>query len=79
MDSPENDIKLIQVCIGHDSVWAVTNDKRVWFRKGVKGESTGSTELATGTGWVEMVGTMAMVSVAPNDQVLDQIHTSCDT
>ncbi|BES95319.1 DysFN [Nesidiocoris tenuis] len=70
VDSPENDIKLIQVCIGHDSVWAVTNDKRVWFRKGVKGESTGSTELATGTGWVEMVGTMAMVSVAPNDQVL---------
>ncbi|CAA9994545.1 unnamed protein product [Nesidiocoris tenuis] len=70
VDSPENDIKLIQVCIGHDSVWAVTNDKRVWFRKGVKGESTGSTELATGTGWVEMVGTMGMVSVAPNDQVL---------
>lgn len=39
-------------------------------RKGIKGEGSGmSEELATGCGWVEMVGRMAEVSVTANDQV----------
>lgn len=70
--SPEEGLKLSRVSIGTDSVWAITNDQRVWFRKGVKGntcEGSSSDELARGSGWVEMVGEMAMVSVAANDQV----------
>uniref|UniRef100_A0A0A9YYT5 Tectonin beta-propeller repeat-containing protein n=1 Tax=Lygus hesperus TaxID=30085 RepID=A0A0A9YYT5_LYGHE len=38
VDSPEDSsTKLMQVSVGQHSVWAVTSDKRVWFRKGVKG------------------------------------------
>lgn len=48
----------------------VTNDNHVWFRRGVKGESAGvSEDSAIGSGWVEMVGSISMVSVAANDQV----------
>ncbi|KDR11313.1 tectonin beta-propeller repeat-containing protein isoform X6 [Zootermopsis nevadensis] len=67
--APE-DLKLAHVSVGTNAVWAVTRDQRVWFRKGVRGESAGiSEELARGSGWVEMVGSMAVVSVAANDQV----------
>lgn len=69
MGAPE-DLKLIHVSVGTNAVWAVTSDQRVWFRKGVRGESAGtSEELARGSGWVEMVGNMTIVSVAANDQV----------
>lgn len=37
--------------------------------KGNTAEGGTSDELARGSGWVEMVGEMAMVSVASNDQV----------
>lgn len=48
----------------------VTNDNHVWFRRGVKGETAGiSEDAAIGSGWVEMVGSISMVSVAANDQV----------
>ncbi|XP_066998371.2 tectonin beta-propeller repeat-containing protein isoform X2 [Anabrus simplex] len=68
--SPEKDLKLIQVSVGTNAVWAVTQDNRVWFRKGIRGENAGTNEeLARGTGWVEMVGNMSLVSVASNDQV----------
>ncbi|XP_049762873.1 tectonin beta-propeller repeat-containing protein [Schistocerca cancellata] len=68
--APPEEGKLSQVSVGTSAVWAVTRDHRVWFRKGIRGESCGvSEEAATGTGWVEMVGNMALVSVAPNDQV----------
>jgi tectonin beta-propeller repeat-containing protein 1 len=67
--APE-DLKLAHVSVGTNAVWAVTRDQRVWFRKGVRGESAGNSEaLARGSGWVEMVGNMAVVSVAANDQV----------
>jgi tectonin beta-propeller repeat-containing protein 1 len=69
--APE-DLKLAHVSVGTNAVWAVTRDQRVWFRKGVRGESAGvNEELARGSGWVEMVGSMAVVSVAANDQVCD--------
>jgi tectonin beta-propeller repeat-containing protein 1 len=69
--APE-DLKLAHVSVGTNAVWAVTRDQRVWFRKGVRGESAGiSEDLARGSGWVEMVGSMAVVSVAANDQVCD--------
>nr|CAD7402194.1 unnamed protein product [Timema cristinae] len=67
--APE-ELKLLQVSVGTNAIWAVTRDHRVWFRKGVRGESAGTNdELAKGSGWVEMVGNMASVSVASNDQV----------
>nr|CAD7586073.1 unnamed protein product [Timema genevievae] len=67
--APE-ELKLLQVSVGTNAIWAVTRDHRVWFRKGVRGESAGmNDELAKGSGWVEMVGNMASVSVASNDQV----------
>ena len=67
---PPEDLKLAHVSVGTNAVWAVTRDHRVWFRKGVRGESAGQNEeLARGSGWVEMVGNMALVSVAANDQV----------
>ncbi|XP_018569624.2 tectonin beta-propeller repeat-containing protein isoform X2 [Anoplophora glabripennis] len=71
VQSPSDNLRICQVSVGTCAVWAVTQDKQVWFRKGVKGEGAGmSEELATGCGWVEMVGRMAEVSVAANDQVL---------
>ncbi|GBP08947.1 Tectonin beta-propeller repeat-containing protein [Eumeta japonica] len=40
------------------------------FRRGINGEMAGSCEdAAIGSGWVEMVGNISMVSVANNDQV----------
>lgn len=32
-----NALKIIQLSVGTNAVWAVTQDKQVWFRKGVKG------------------------------------------
>lgn len=67
---PVDSSRIIQVTVGTCAVWAVTQDKQVWFRKGVKGEGAGiSEELAAGCGWVEMVGRMSLVSVSANDQV----------
>lgn len=40
------------------------------IRKGIKGEGAGvSEEMAAGCGWVQMVGRMAQISTAANDQV----------
>lgn len=62
--------RIVQVSVGTNAVWCVTNDNRVWFRRGVKGETAGICEdAAIGKGWVEMVGNISSVSVAGNDQV----------
>ena len=75
--APE-DLKLVHVSVGTNAVWAVTSDQRVWFRKGVRGESAStSEELARGSGWVEMVGNMTIVSVAANDQVCGICNNIC--
>ncbi|XP_008194152.1 tectonin beta-propeller repeat-containing protein isoform X3 [Tribolium castaneum] len=67
---PGDNLKISQLSVGSCAVWAITQNKQVWFRKGVKGEGAGmSEELAVGCGWVEMVGRMAQISVAANDQV----------
>ncbi|XP_017786159.1 PREDICTED: tectonin beta-propeller repeat-containing protein [Nicrophorus vespilloides] len=67
---PGPNLRIMQISIGMSSVWAVTQNKQVWFRKGIKGEGSGtSEELAAGCGWVEMVGRMSLVSVTANDQV----------
>ncbi|XP_037079474.1 tectonin beta-propeller repeat-containing protein-like [Pollicipes pollicipes] len=68
---PPPGVQLEQVSVGDDCVWAVSRDKRVFFRKGVKGrEMCENTTLARGTGWLEMVGSMASVSVGLSNQVL---------
>ncbi|XP_055686263.1 tectonin beta-propeller repeat-containing protein isoform X2 [Lutzomyia longipalpis] len=67
---PGNALKIVQVSVGTNAVWCVTNDNHVWFRRGVKGETAGiSEDSAIGSGWVEMVGNISSVSVAANDQV----------
>lgn len=70
VEPPQKDLRLIQVSVGTDAVWAITHDGGVWFRKGIQGEISGVCEqLAIGTGWVEMLSKMALISIAPNDQV----------
>ncbi|XP_053971353.1 tectonin beta-propeller repeat-containing protein isoform X1 [Hylaeus volcanicus] len=70
IDPPQKDLKLVQVSVGTDAVWAITQDGGVWFRKGIRGDMSGVCEqVAIGTGWVEMLSKMSLVSVASNDQV----------
>lgn len=70
INPPAESLRIIQVSVGTNAVWCVTHDNHVWFRRGIKGEITGiSEEAAVGNCWIEMVGNIAQVSVAPNDQV----------
>lgn len=70
INPPKDDLKIVQVSVGTNAVWCVTNDNHVWFRRGIKGEISGiSEEAAIGNCWVEMVGNISEVSVAGNDQV----------
>lgn len=67
---PGSGLKIVQVSVGQSSVWCLTNDNHVWFRRGVHGETAGiSEDAAIGTGWVEMIGNLSSISVAQNDQV----------
>ncbi|XP_047527964.1 tectonin beta-propeller repeat-containing protein [Vanessa atalanta] len=64
------DTKLITVSVGYNTVWAVSSDTRVWFRKGIEGTLVGNSETAAmGTGWLEINGNMIHISVGINDQV----------
>lgn len=68
--APGDGLRIVQVSVGTNAVWCVTNDNHVWFRRGIKGEIAGiSEEAATGNAWIEMVGNISHVSVAANDQV----------
>lgn len=70
MKPPAQGVRIVQVSVGTNAVWCVTSDNHVWFRRGIKGELAGiSEDAALGNGWVEMVGNMSNVAVAPNDQV----------
>lgn len=67
---PSNSLRTMQISVGICAVWAVTQDKKVWFRKGIRSDGAEITEeMAVGCGWVEMVGNMSSVSVTTNDQV----------
>ena len=77
VDAPEEG-HLVHVGLGENVVWALTRDKRVWFRNGIRGAGAGDSEsLAKGTKWIEMVGGMHMLSVGPRDQVVG-ILASCE-
>ncbi|XP_054159863.1 tectonin beta-propeller repeat-containing protein 1-like [Oppia nitens] len=69
VDAP-NKSKLMQISVGMDGVWALTRDGKVWFRKGVRGLNSGHNDkCAVGSGWVEMLQEMSLLSVTTNDQV----------
>jgi len=69
-DTPRG-LRILQISVGTDAVWCITNDHHAWFRRGIKGDAAGiSEDAAIGRGWVEMVGNLSMISVAPNDQVM---------
>ena len=56
---------------GNHAVWAISRDRRVWFRNGIHGGGSGDSEaLARGVKWVGMVGEMSMISIGPMDQVV---------
>ncbi|XP_049867318.1 tectonin beta-propeller repeat-containing protein isoform X2 [Pectinophora gossypiella] len=65
-----SETKLSEISVGFNAVWAVSSDTRVWFRKGVDGNTAGSSESAAmGSGWLEITGNMVHISVGINDQV----------
>ncbi|XP_045491456.1 tectonin beta-propeller repeat-containing protein [Colias croceus] len=65
-----NEAKLSVISVGHNVVWAVSSDTRVWFRKGIDGNAAGTSESAAmGSGWLEVNGNMVHISVGINDQV----------
>ncbi|XP_072168056.1 tectonin beta-propeller repeat-containing protein 1-like [Diadema setosum] len=68
--SPPEKGLLASVTMGNNVVWALTRDKKVWFRKGfmstVGNENRSNRE---GTSWIEMFGQVGQLSVGPNDQV----------
>ena len=62
---------LNMVAVGNHAVWALSRDRRVWFRNGIHGGGSGDSEaLARGVKWVGMVGEMSMISIGPLDQVV---------
>ncbi|XP_061455337.1 tectonin beta-propeller repeat-containing protein 1 isoform X3 [Rhineura floridana] len=63
VEPPVPDNGILHVSVGVNVVWAVTKDRKVWFRRGVNSHNP------CGTGWIEMVGEMMMVNVGLNDQV----------
>lgn len=67
---PPNDTKLLCISLGFNVAWAASSDTRVWFRKGIDGNSAGTSEsAATGSGWLEIAGNMLHISVGINEQV----------
>lgn len=61
--------RLLQVSAGLNSVWALTKDGQVWFRKGLSRTNGVQENTVTGTKWVEMVGKFSLLAVGQNDQV----------
>uniref|UniRef100_A0A8C1JFY5 Tectonin beta-propeller repeat containing 1a n=1 Tax=Cyprinus carpio TaxID=7962 RepID=A0A8C1JFY5_CYPCA len=63
VESPNTGVAATHVAVGVNVVWAVTKDHKVWFRRGVNPHNP------CGSGWMGMVGEMAMINVGLNDQV----------
>lgn len=51
-------------------MWAITNDSRVWYRKGI------DQNVNEGTSWIKLNTFMFSVSVTPNDQVNSVVRIS---
>ncbi|XP_048407560.1 tectonin beta-propeller repeat-containing protein 1 isoform X1 [Stegostoma tigrinum] len=63
VEPPNSENGLVQVSVGINVLWAITRDRKVWFRRGVCSENP------VGTGWICMNIEMVMVNVGLNDQV----------
>ena len=63
VEPPGSENGIMHVSAGVSVVWAITKDRKVWFRRGVNSHNP------CGTSWIEMVGEMTMVNVGLNDQV----------
>lgn len=63
VEPPGSENGIMHVSVGVSVVWAITKDRKVWFRRGVNSHNP------CGTSWIEMVGEMTMVNVGLNDQV----------
>ncbi|CAH2307112.1 tectonin beta-propeller repeat-containing 1 [Pelobates cultripes] len=63
VEAPTPEDGIMHVSVGVNVVWAVTKERKIWFRRGVNSHNP------CGTSWIEMVGEMAMLSVGLNDQV----------
>lgn len=65
-----SETKLSAISVGYNAVWAVSTDSKVWFRKGIDGNTAGASEIsAMGSGWLEITANMTHISVGVNDQV----------
>jgi tectonin beta-propeller repeat-containing protein 1 len=63
IDEPRPESPLSQVSVGENVVWALSRDRKVWFRNGLHGGGAGESDvLAKGTKWIEMVGQLQMIS-----------------
>ncbi|XP_041363457.1 tectonin beta-propeller repeat-containing protein 1-like isoform X2 [Gigantopelta aegis] len=68
---PDKDTRLMQLALGLNSLWVLSREGKVWFRKGISGGdlSSGNLSSVTGTVWIEMVGEMSYITITPNDHV----------
>ena len=79
VDAPEGNV-LTHVGVGENVIWALTRDKRIWFRNGIRGIGAGESEsLAKGVKWIEMVGHMHMLTIGVKDQVMGIIASRGET
>ncbi|XP_059099157.1 tectonin beta-propeller repeat-containing protein-like isoform X1 [Tigriopus californicus] len=71
VESPDPSSQLSHICVGESAVWALSRDRQVWFRNGIRAASAKDSEsLAKGSKWIEMVGELQMLSLGPGDQVM---------
>ncbi|KAM8729721.1 tectonin beta-propeller repeat-containing protein 1 [Acanthopagrus schlegelii] len=63
VESPSPDVGATHVAVGINTVWALTKDNKVWFRRGVDSHNP------CGLGWISMVGEMITINAGLNDQV----------
>ncbi|KAK6170342.1 hypothetical protein SNE40_018755 [Patella caerulea] len=67
---PKENTRMMQIALGTNSLWALSREGKVWFRKGIDGDQAWfNKQSAIGTSWVEMVGEFCHISLTPNDQV----------
>ena len=70
VDAPDGNA-LTHVGVGENVIWALTRDKRIWFRNGIRGAGAGESDsLARGVKWIEMVGHMHTLTIGVKDQVV---------
>ncbi|XP_033117761.1 tectonin beta-propeller repeat-containing protein 1-like isoform X2 [Anneissia japonica] len=67
---PPPDIRICQVTVGSNALWAISTNYKVWFRTEFDAKKALlDKKYATGESWVLMIGQMSSISVGPNDQV----------